>query len=211
MTVMYWVWAIAATTSPPSHFVMSNCSKQSSDRCSIFYKTPETPCLSIAFHPISQNLTRSQPLPEPLAQFRLAKLVQLQETFFAQINALHVGRVLRRWAGDSAGDDYRVGLEDDAVVDDLVDGEGGQVVVLDEGALVDGVPVARTVSGNARACRGDGRDCLLQEDVQAVPQREHDVIQHDLVLVCGTNDVKHHVTLGLVDDDPVVIEDHIVG
>jgi hypothetical protein len=114
---------------------------------------------------------------------------------------LHVGRVLRRWAGDSAGDDYRVGLEDDAVVDDLVDGEGGQVVV----------PVARTVSGNARACRGDGRDCLLQEDVQAVPQREHDVIQHDLVLVCGTNDVKHHVTLGLVDDDPVVIEDHIVG
>ena len=85
-------------------------------------------------------MTRSQPLSEPLAQFRFAELVKLQETFFAQIDALHVGRILRRWAGDSAGDDYRVGLEDDAVVDDLVDGEGGQVVVLDDGALVDRVP-----------------------------------------------------------------------
>jgi hypothetical protein len=54
-------------------------------------------------------------------------------------------------------------------------------------------------------------NCSLQEDVQTVPQREHNVVQHDLILVCGPNDVKHHVALGLVDNNPVVIEDHIVG
>lgn len=35
-------------------------------------------------------------------------------------------------------DDGGVGLEDDAVVYDLVDGEGYEVVVFDECALVDG-------------------------------------------------------------------------
>jgi hypothetical protein len=149
---------LAATATPANHFVMSNCSKQSSDRCSIFYKLPKRPAVSIAFHSMSQILTRSQPLPEPLAQFRFAELVQLQETLFAQIDALHVGRVLRRRARDSAGDDHGVGLEDDAVVDDFVDGERGQVVVLDERALVDGVPVAGTVSGSCLVFReGYGR------------------------------------------------------
>ena len=99
-------------------------------------------------------MTRSQPLSEPLAQFRFAELVKLQETFFAQIDALHVGRVLRGRARDSASDDHGVGLENDAVVDDLVDGERGQVIVLDERALVDGVPVVSTVSGTCLACRG---------------------------------------------------------
>ena len=105
-------------------------------------------------------LSRSQALPEPFAQFRFSELVQLQETLFTQIDALHVGRVLRRWAGDSAGYDHGVGLEDDAVVDDLVYGERGKIVVLDERALVDGVPVADTVSGICRV-RRRGIDTLL--------------------------------------------------
>jgi hypothetical protein len=70
-------------------------------------------------------------LSEPLSQLRFAELVQLEETLFAQVDALHVGRVLCGWARDSAGDDYGVGLEDDAVVDDFVDREGGQVIVFD--------------------------------------------------------------------------------
>jgi hypothetical protein len=67
-------------------------------------------------------------LSEPLSQLRFAELVQLEETLFAQVDALHVGRVLCGWARDSAGDDYGVG---DAVVDDFVDREGGQVIVFD--------------------------------------------------------------------------------
>lgn len=73
-------------------------------------------------------------------------MVQLEQTLFAQVDALHVGGVLRGRLGNSAGDDYGVGLEDDAVVDDLVDREGGEVVVLDECALVDGVSVGIEVS-----------------------------------------------------------------
>lgn len=76
-------------------------------------------------------------MPEPLAKLRFAELVQLEETLFAEIHALHVGCVLRRRAGHTACDDYRVCFEDDAIVDDLVDSEGGEVVVFDERALVD--------------------------------------------------------------------------
>lgn len=82
---------------------------------------------------------RSQALPQPLAQLSFAELVQFEQTLFAQVDALHVGRVLCGRLGDSAGDDYGVGFEDDAVVDDFVDREGGEVVVLNQGALVDGV------------------------------------------------------------------------
>jgi hypothetical protein len=46
-------------------------------------------------------------------------------------------------AGDSASDDYGVGLEDDAVVDNFVDRKRCEVVVLDECALVDGVSVGK--------------------------------------------------------------------
>jgi hypothetical protein len=90
----------------------------------------------MSFHPKQYP---SQSLPKPLSQLRFTELVQFQQTLFAQIDALHVGSILRGWARDSAGDDYGVGLEDNAVVNDFVDGEGREVVVLDQGALVDGV------------------------------------------------------------------------
>lgn len=79
-------------------------------------------------------------MPQPLSKLRLTELVQLQQTLLAQVDVLHVGGVLRRRARDSAGDDHRVGFEDDAVVHDLVDGEGSKVIVFDQCALVDGVP-----------------------------------------------------------------------
>lgn len=50
----------------------------------------------------------------------------------------------------------------------------------------------------------------LEEDIQAIAEREHHAVQHNLVLVGGTNDVEHDVALGLVDYNPVVVEDHIV-
>jgi hypothetical protein len=82
----------------------------------------------MSFHPKQYP---SQSLPEPLSQLRFAELVQFEKSLFAQIDALHVGSILRGWARDSAGDDHGVGFEDDAVVDDFVDREGGQVVVFD--------------------------------------------------------------------------------
>ena len=54
---------------------------------------------------------------------------------------------MHRGLADTRRNDDRIRLEHNTVVDDLVDGEGGEVVVLDERALVDGVPVAGTVSG----------------------------------------------------------------
>lgn len=117
------------------------------------FKLPKRPAVFLSKH------NRSESLPEPLAKLRLAELVQLEQTFFAQVHALHVGGVLCGWLGDSAGDNHRVGLEDDAVVDDLVDGERGEVVVLDQCALVDRISaeVFRSANGFGRglcACGG---------------------------------------------------------
>lgn len=53
---------------------------------------------------------------------------------------------MRRGTADALGDNQRVRLEDDAVVDDLVDGEGDEVVVFDDGAFVDGLSVGDVVS-----------------------------------------------------------------
>jgi hypothetical protein len=82
----------------------------------------------MSFHPKQYP---SQSLSKPLSQLRFAELVQFEQTFFAQVDTLHVGSILRGWARDSACDDYGVGLENDSVVDDFVDREGREVVVLD--------------------------------------------------------------------------------
>lgn len=117
---------------------------------------------------------------------------------------------MRGRLGHSAGDDYGVGLEDDAIVNDFVDREGSEVVVLDERALVNGVSVGVVVS--RRSCRymRTSREFSLEEDVQAVAERQHHAVQHDLVLIRGSDNVEHDVALGLVDHNPVVVEDHIV-
>jgi len=87
------------------------------------------PCLIL-------SSTHLQPLPHPLRQLHLSKLPRIQQTLLAQIDILYAGRVLRRRPGHAARNDNGVRFEDDAVVDDFVDGEGGEVVVFDEGALV---------------------------------------------------------------------------
>jgi hypothetical protein len=70
---------------------------------------------------------------------------------------------------DALHDDGGVGLEDDAVVDDFVDGEGYQVVVLDDGSLVDGLPgvaglVAKGLMINWEGCKRGS----LEEKVKGV-------------------------------------------
>ena len=79
-------------------------------------------------------------LPHPLRQLPLPKIPHIHDPLLAQIQLLHVRRILLRWPTDPACDDDGIRLEDDAVVDDFVDGEGDEVVVLDQGAFVGGVP-----------------------------------------------------------------------
>lgn len=114
----------------------------------------------------------------------------------------------------------------DAVVNDFVNGEGDEVVVLDDGSLVDGLPVpfsilfaalwlprnnlleqagACMVSNDSKGQPGSEHD--LQ--VQRVAQSEDDVVQEHLVLRDVADDVHHHVRLHLIQHNSVVVEDDI--
>lgn len=76
-------------------------------------------------------------------------------------------------------DDGRVGLEDDAVVYNLIYGEGYKVVALDDGALVDGG---------------------LEEEVQGIAEGEDGVVEQHFVLFDATNEVEHDIAFGFVED-----------
>lgn len=78
-------------------------------------------------------------MSQPVGQFRLAKLGQVVDTLFAEVDAAEVD-ILRRRLAHSLNDDGGVGFENDAVVDDLVNSEGNEVVVFNDCALVDGLP-----------------------------------------------------------------------
>lgn len=78
----------------------------------------------------------SQSLPQPISQFRLAKLRQVVHALLTQINTLQLRNILCRRPADSLDNDRRVCLEDDAVVDNFVNGEGYEVIVFDYSALV---------------------------------------------------------------------------
>lgn len=77
-----------------------------------------------------------QALPYPLAELHLAKLPGIQQTLLAEVDAAHALQILRGRSADARRNDYRVSLEDDAVVDNLVNGQRDEVVVFDNGALV---------------------------------------------------------------------------
>lgn len=67
---------------------------------------------------------KSKPLPQPIRQFRPANLCEVVDSLLAEgVHAAQIGCVLGRSPADPLDDDGRVRLEDDAVVDDLVDGE----------------------------------------------------------------------------------------
>jgi hypothetical protein len=105
------------------------------------------PTILCRFHPSSQSAPSRQEspprtlqaIPQPIAQLRLPKLRQIIHALLGQIDALQRDDVLRGRLAHALRDDQRVGLEDDAVVDDLVDREGHEVVVVDYRAFVDGL------------------------------------------------------------------------
>lgn len=53
-----------------------------------------------------------------------------------------------------------------------------------------------------------GKD-LLEQQMQRVPHRQNNIVQHDLVLVHAADDVHHDVALALVQHDAVVIQDDV--
>jgi hypothetical protein len=67
--------------------------------------------------------------PHELNTLLLSKLPEVLDALLAEIDVFHVGSILGGGLGDAAGDHDGVGFEDDAVVDDLVDCEGDEVVV----------------------------------------------------------------------------------
>ena len=82
----------------------------------ILSQTPTTPC------PANRMCLKA--LPYPLSQLSLTKLPRVQEALFREIDVLHRGHVLRRGLADTRGNNDGVGFEDDAVVYELVYGEG---------------------------------------------------------------------------------------
>jgi len=90
----------------------------------------------------------------------LSKVPQVLQALLAQINVLHVGRILCRGFADSTCDNDGVCLKNDAVVDDLVDCQCDEVVVVVDGALVCRVP--RRMSVAIQSIKSSA--ALLQED-----------------------------------------------
>ena len=90
-------------------------------------------------------MAQLQSLSQPVGQFRLAQLCQVVDALFAEVDAAN-GEVLCGCAADALDNDCGISFEDDAVVDDFVNGERGEVVVFDNGALVDGLPGVSSVS-----------------------------------------------------------------
>lgn len=68
-------------------------------------------------------------LSHPLGQFILAKFKQIVNALLTEVHTLDIGDILRRCPADPARHDHRINLQYDTVVDDLVDGEGDEVVV----------------------------------------------------------------------------------
>lgn len=61
-------------------------------------------------------------LSQSLSQSPLPKLPGIQQPLLGQIDVLHIRRIRSRSPADSRGDQNRVRLEDNPVVDNLVDG-----------------------------------------------------------------------------------------
>lgn len=85
-----------------------------------------------------------------------------------------------RWCLAHALDnDGWVGFEDDAVVYNLIHGEGYKVVALNDGALVDGG---------------------LEEEVQGITEGKDGVVEQYFVFFDAADEVEHHVAFGFVED-----------
>jgi hypothetical protein len=126
-------------------------------------------------------IASSQALSYPLCQLPLAILPRVHEPLLGEFDVLHRGHVLRGGPANARGHGYGVGLQDDTVVYQFVDGKGLHAlavdstsqqhrrttyhqVVLDHGALVNRVPGWFSVQSASLSRHS------LEEDVERVSQ-----------------------------------------
>lgn len=97
--------------------------------------------ITVAAMFVYQTTSTLQPLPYPFLQLRCSELPQLLQSLLGQVETFDRRHILLRRLADAGGDDDGVRLQHDAVVYNLVNGEGDQVVVFNDGPLVDGAPI----------------------------------------------------------------------
>ena len=59
--------------------------------------------------------------------------------------------------------------------------------------------------------KGEGGEDVLEQQMQRVPQREDNIIQHNLILIHAPHNIHHDIALAFIQHDPVVVEDDIGG
>jgi hypothetical protein len=53
---------------------------------------------------------------------------------------------------------------------------------------------------------GNGRGNILKQQMQTIPQRKHNIIKHNLILLHAAHDIHHDIALALIQHDPVIVE-----
>lgn len=66
-------------------------------------------------------------------------MCEVVDALLTEIDAANLD-ILSGCLAHALNDDCGIGFEDDAVVNNLIDCEGNEIVVLDNGALVNGLP-----------------------------------------------------------------------
>lgn len=157
-----------------------------------------------------ESQTESETLSQPICELGLSELGEVVDTLFTEVDAANLD-ILSRSFAHALDNDSGVGLEDNAVIDDLVNGEGDKVVVLDNGALVDGLPRIGLVQGSPVADQSapERARSILEEKMQRVTERKNSVVEQNLVLVDVADDVHHNVGLVLVQNNAVIVEDDV--
>jgi hypothetical protein len=152
----------------------------------------------------------SEALSEPVCKLGLSELGEIIDTLFTEVDAADLD-ILSGCFAHALDDDSGIGLEDNAVVDDLVNGEGDKVVVLDNGALVNGLPSIGLAQGCPIAGQivPVGAGSILEEEVKRVTERKDSVVEQNLVLVDVADNVHHNVGLVLVQNNAVIVEDDV--
>jgi hypothetical protein len=83
--------------------------------------------------PVQNSISKT--LSYPLGQLPLSKVPHVHQPLLREVNVLHRSHVLRRWLADTRSNNNGVGLEDDSIVYQLIDGERLTTSVMRSGAV----------------------------------------------------------------------------
>lgn len=104
---------------------------------------PSSPAIVALVPPLTSDIRPYQPrlqsLAQPVGKLGLAKLSQVVNALFAEIDAADL-EVLSRSAANALDNNRGVGLENNTIINDFVNGERNKIVVLYNCALINGLP-----------------------------------------------------------------------